>query len=66
MNLFMAIYEEHKARTGHDIYTQDSVKSAFCNVCMWLNSEKVEMEKAEREANERDRIINDVDPLGQG
>lgn len=68
MNVFMAIYEEHKARTRHDVYTQRelSTLATTCRVCLWLDSEKVELEKAERESYENERVINEVDPLGQG
>lgn len=69
MNVFMAIYEEHKQRTNHDIYacSERSILTRIsCNVCMWLHSEKVELEKAERESYENERVINEVDPLGQG
>lgn len=68
MNVFMAIYEEHKARTRHDVYTQGqySTLATTCNVCLWLDSEKRDLEKAEREYYENEKLINKVDPLGQG
>jgi hypothetical protein len=48
-NLFMAIYEEHKQRTGHDIFKQRSFSNLHCNVCLYLNAEKRKAEEEERE-----------------
>jgi hypothetical protein len=44
MNLLLAIYYEHKARTGHDPF-QPSLRN--CDVCLMLNAEKRDMDKAE-------------------
>lgn len=68
MNVFMAIYEEHKARTHHDVYAQRplSTLATSCRVCLWLDAEKRDLEKAEREYYENEQLINEVDPLGQG
>ncbi len=46
VNLLLAIYYEHKARTGHDAF-QPSIR--HCDVCMFLNAEKRAMENAEAE-----------------
>lgn len=75
MNVFLAIYEEHKQRTRHDIYAQRALSTLeiTCSVCLHLGAEKRQLEKEEREYYEKleqeqknEKIINDVDPLGQG
>lgn len=48
-NLFMAVYYEHKARTGHDIFKRNSFSFIGCNVCLYLDAEKRKYEKAKKE-----------------
>lgn len=55
-NLFFALAEEHRARTGHDIFKAWLNRSRYeiaCNVCMYLRAEKNEMDKAEKEYYEQ-------------
>lgn len=55
-NLFFALAEEHRERTGHDInrrWLDRSHSEIACNVCMWLRAEKNEMDKAEKEYYEQ-------------
>ena len=47
MNLFMAIYHEHKARTGHDIYKRKPLTYINCDVCLYLDAEKRVHDQAE-------------------
>lgn len=67
MNIFLAIYEEHKQRTTHDVYAvkELNILETCCNVCLHLGAEKRRLEKEEREYYENERLINEVDPLGQ-
>ena len=50
-NLFMALYEEHKQRTGHDVYNYNKFRPPWlhCNVCLNLDNLKKSQEKAEAE-----------------
>ena len=50
MNLFMAIYEEHRQRTGHQCEKRDDPRVWMCTVCDALIAEKREMDKAEQDA----------------
>ena len=54
MNLFMAIYHEHKDRTHHDIYSAGrfSTLTHKCDVCLYLDSLKREYEEEERKYHE--------------
>ena len=49
MNVFLAIYNEHKQRTRHDVYAQGrwSTLAIACDVCLYLDAEKQQLEKAE-------------------
>ena len=61
-DLFMAVYEEHKQRTRHDVFTAGSLSTTKlnCNVCLYLDSIKRKREKAEREYYEREHKANDT------
>ena len=52
-NLFFAIYHEHKARTGHDIYIAKPLATINCDVCMYLKSINREYERMERQYYEQ-------------
>lgn len=51
MNLFLALAAEHKARTGHSIFTQGPLDTTHmtCSVCLFLGAEKRKIEKEEAE-----------------
>jgi len=55
MNLFLALYEEHKSRTGHDIYRIHNLSNFwnYCNVCLYLHAEKRNFERLEEEHFQR-------------
>ena len=46
----MAIYEEHKQRTRHDLFTARPYSICNCNVCLYLDAYKREMDKEEQAA----------------
>lgn len=48
-DLFMALVEEHKQRTAHDIFRRDRFKPTWmgCNVCLYLDKMKREYENEE-------------------
>jgi len=50
INLLLAIHAEHKARTGHDVFTEPplSIRAINCDVCAAIKAEKREMEEAEK------------------
>lgn len=48
MNLMLAIYYEHKERTGHDIFKAGNLyNKQLCNVCMFIHAENKDLEKQE-------------------
>ena len=56
-NILMAIFHEHKARTGHDVFRvgrQISLR-VNCDVCMYLDAERREIEETIR--GEENRLI---------
>ena len=48
MNLLLAIYYEHKQRTGHDVFTKNN-QYLHCDVCLYIDAEKRKLDKAEKE-----------------
>jgi Zn-finger protein len=48
VNLFLAIYEEHRQRTGHQCEKRDDSRVWACTVCNVLIAEKRAMDKAEQ------------------
>lgn len=48
-SLAMALIEEHKARTKHDVWKLD--RWNFCEVCLWLMNVKKELDKQENETS---------------
>lgn len=49
-NLMLALAEEHKQRTGHDIWREGPLDTTHmtCGVCLYLYTERRAMEDAER------------------
>lgn len=47
-DLFFAVYQEHKARTRHDVYTKSELYLS-CDVCLYLDKIKRHYEESERE-----------------
>ena len=46
MNLYLALYHEHKDRTKHDIYESDTrLERVSCCVCAYLDQERRVVEK---------------------
>jgi len=58
MNLLLAIYEEHKQRTRHDVFNQREFGTLHitCDVCLYLKCEKDEMDKKEAEYYESQKV----------
>ena len=48
-NLMLAIWAEHKARTGHDVFKVHRHAPINCDVCLYIGAEKREQDKAEAE-----------------
>jgi hypothetical protein len=51
VSLFLALAEEHRHRTGHDIFKMDlfDTRRICCNVCMHLSAVNRAMNKAEED-----------------
>lgn len=64
MNLFLAIYNEHEQRTGHDILGRHagSTLHITCSVCLHLRSHNRELEQAQRQAELQWHAMNPVQP----
>lgn len=58
MNLFLALVEEHKQRTGHDPLETDSLLYLRCNVCLYLGAEKRDLDKAEADYYKEQEKLN--------
>lgn len=43
----LALHAEHKQRTGHDAFTRNFTHVAACDVCLFLDAEKRDMDKSE-------------------
>lgn len=54
-NAMMAIYYEHRQRTGHDVFAENEFGALrfTCDVCMYIHSEKRDCDKAEKEYYEQ-------------
>ena len=57
MNIFMALCEEHKQRTGHDVYHTNRLTPSWmlCTVCLYLDAERRRIDDAELEYHEAER-----------
>ena len=61
MNLFLALLAEHKQRTGHDPLNTNSLSYLRCDVCLYLNAEKRDLDKAEEQYyKEQEKFENNV------
>lgn len=58
LNLMLAIFEEHKQRTSHNVFENRYCWIYNCNVCMYLDACKREMDKEEEEAYLKEQILN--------
>ena len=54
MSLLLALFEEHKQRTGHDFTKRDDERVWCCTVCNALSAEKRREDEAEAQAAEAD------------
>lgn len=46
----LAIHAEHKARTGHDAFNRTTLQVTSCDVCLFLDAEKRDQDKAEEQS----------------
>lgn len=54
MSLLLALFEEHKQRTGHDFTKSDDQRVWCCTVCNALYAEKRREDEVESKAAESD------------
>ena len=54
MSLLLALFEEHKQRTGHDFTKRDDARVWCCAVCNALYAEKRREEEEDAKAAESD------------
>ena len=58
MSLLLALFEEHKQRTGHDFTKSDDQRVWCCTVCNALYAEKRREDEVESKAAESDTANN--------
>ena len=58
INLLMAIFEEHKQRTSHNVFEGSLHLRINCNVCLYLDACKRELDK-EEEAYKTNQVFVD-------
>jgi len=61
MSLLLALFEEHKQRTGHDFTKRDDERVWGCTVCNALAAEKRREDEAEAKAAESDASNDKVE-----
>ena len=54
MSLLLALFEEHKQRTGHDFTKRDDERAWCCTVCNALYAEKRREDEEDAKAAESD------------